>query len=73
MYTNYRKPGSRAWQHMSEEQKAEYRRVAQELREDQEKWEAGQPQVQEPTAWQAPQTPEEDEKMVAALKRLMGG
>ena len=73
MYPNYRKSGPNPWQHMSEEQKAEYRRVAQELREDKEKWEASQPQVEEPTTWQAPQTPEEDEDMMAALKRLIGG
>lgn len=73
MYPNYRRSGSSAWDHMSEAQKAEYRRVALAPREDQERWEAGQPQEPEPTTWQAPQTPEEDEAMIVDLKRLIGG
>lgn len=58
---------------LSAEQVEEERRLRALLREQEAAWDEDEEDNEEPSTWQAPQTPEEDEALMASFKRLIGG
>lgn len=60
---------------LSQEQIEEEKRLRALWREQQEAWDSENDDAEpvEPSDWQAPQTTEEDETLMASLKRLIGG